>query len=84
MKLELEKFNFKGINIKPMGSLFAVIYDLIHVGLVDSSKNKQAFRNRFIRKFILKASSKIFLYLDSKYMYKSNKITTGYYIEASK
>jgi len=84
IKMELEKSGFRNIDIKPMGSLFAVIYDLLYTSLTFISKKPQTFRNRFTRKFILRPLSIIFLFLDKKYMYKSTNITTGYYIEASK
>lgn len=84
IKFELEKAGFSDIKITPMGSLFAVIYDLLYTSLTFISKEPQTFRNRFIRKFTLRPLSSIFLYLDKKYMYKSKNITTGYYIEASK
>jgi ubiquinone/menaquinone biosynthesis C-methylase UbiE len=84
IQLELKKLGFKEVRIEPMGSLFAVIYDLLYSGLTLSSKNEQSFRNRFIRKFIFPFIRSIFLILDKKYAYKSKNITTGYYIEAKK
>lgn len=84
LNLELNKLQYKDIKIQPMGSVFAVIYDLIHVSLADASKQRYSIRNRFIKKFILPILSKAFLYLDSKYKYKSKYITTGYSIEAIK
>ena len=84
IRLELEKAGFTNIKIEPMGSLFAVIYDFLHVSLNMASKNKNAFKNKIIRKFIMPVLAKLFLWLDNKYMYKSKIITTGYYIEATK
>jgi ubiquinone/menaquinone biosynthesis C-methylase UbiE len=84
LKLELKKLGFKNIKIEPMGSLFAVIYDLIYSSLTLSSKNSQSFRNRFLRRFILPIFAKILMFLDKKYMYKSKYITTGYFIEVYK
>lgn len=84
LRLELSKLGFKKIMIEPMGSTFAVIYDIVYSSLTLASKKPQRFRNRFIRKFILPLFSKFFLVLDRKYMYKSKHITTGYYIEAIK
>lgn len=84
IKLELEKVGFRDIDIRSMGSLFAVIYDLIYVSLNKASKNSQSFRNRIIRKVILSSFAKLFIFLDKNYMYKSKTITTGYYVEAKK
>jgi len=84
IRLELEKIGFNDISIKPMGSLFAVMYDLVYASLTLSSKNAQSFRNRVIRKIILPPISRLFLLLDRHYLYKSKNITTGYYIEAKK
>jgi SAM-dependent methyltransferase len=82
--LELEKLNLTNITIQPMGGVFAVIYDLILVSLNGASKNKSAFKNRFIRKFLMPILAKGFLFLDLKYEYKSKYITTGYYIVSKK
>jgi len=84
IKLEFEKAGFNDIEVKPMGSLFAVIYDIIYTSLTFTSKKSQSFRNRFIRRFILRPLSSLFLYFDRIYMYKAKNITTGYYIEARK
>jgi ubiquinone/menaquinone biosynthesis C-methylase UbiE len=84
IRLELEKIGFQNIQIEAMGSVFAVIYDLLHVSLNMESKNRDAIKNKIIRKFIMPVLSKIFLWLDRKYMYKSKSITTGYSIEAIK
>lgn len=81
---ELKKLSFKDVIIKPMGSVFAVIYDLLHVSLVMASKNRKAFKNRAINKFIMPPLAKVILWLDKKYEYKNKAITTGYYIEAKK
>lgn len=84
IRMELENIGFKDVYIKPMGSLFAVIYDLVYVSLNKASKNSQSTRNRFIRRFILPIIAKLFLFLDRKYIYKSKIITTGYCIETTK
>jgi ubiquinone/menaquinone biosynthesis C-methylase UbiE len=84
IRLELEKIGFQSIQIKAMGSVFAVIYDLLYVSLNMESKNRNAFKNKVIRNSIMPILSKLFLWLDRKYMYKSKAITTGYYIEATK
>ena len=84
IRLELEKIGFNEIKIEPMGSVFGVIYDFLYVSLNVASKNRNAFKNKVARKFIMPILAKSFLWLDKKYMYKSKAITTGYYIEAKK
>jgi len=80
IKLELTIKNFEIVHLEPMGSLFAVMYDLLHVSLGMASKNKKALKNRIITKLILPVIAKFCLYLDKYYYYKSNWITTGYFI----
>jgi len=84
LKLELDNHKFLEITISPMGSIFAVMYDLLYSSLTLASKNSQSFRNRFIRKFILPVIAKVFNWLDNIYIYKSQYITTGYYVKAKK
>ena len=83
-RIEFNKAGFKNANIEPMGSLFAVVFDLLHVSLGIASRNNQALKNRFANKFIMPLLSKIFLALDNKYFYKSSIITTGWYVTAQK
>jgi len=45
IKMELQKNGFDNINILPMGGLFAVIYDLIHISLNKESKNFSSLKN---------------------------------------
>lgn len=84
IRLELEKIGFQSIKIEHMGSLFGVIYDLIYVSLNIQSKNRDALKNKIVRRFIMPMLSKLFLWFDKKYMYKSKAITTGYYVKAKK
>ena len=81
---EVTTIGFKNIVIIPMGSFFAVIYDLLYVAFGMASKNRSSFRNKLINYKILPFLGNFFIFLDSKYIYKSKIITTGYYIEASK
>lgn len=81
---ELKKLGFKNIVITPMGGIFAVIYDLLHVSLGSASKNRDALKNKIIGKFIMPILAKVFKWLDKKYEYKNKTITTGYFIEAYK
>ena len=77
---ELHKIGFSSVDITPMGSVFAVIYDLLYVSLGMASKNRDAFKNKVIRKFVMPVLAKVFMWLDKKYEYKSKTITTGYSI----
>lgn len=80
----LSEVGFREIKIEPMGSLFAVVYDLLRYSLIVASKNKRAIKNRLIIRFILPTFSRICLHLDQKYSYKNKFITTGYFIEGVK
>jgi SAM-dependent methyltransferase len=84
IKLEFEKVEFTIEKITPMGSLFAVIYDLLYISLGMVSKNRNALKNRIARKFFMPIVAKLFLRLDRYYIYKAKKITTGYFVEAVK
>lgn len=84
IKLEFEKVGFTILKIEPMGGFFAVIYDLLFVSLTMASKNRNSFKNKVIRKSFMPVLAKVFFWLDSRYIYKSSRITTGYFIEAKK
>ena len=84
IKLEFEQAGFIVDKIEAMGSVFAVICDLIHVSLVSASKNPAAFMNRVIRKVIMSFAGRFFLWLDRVYIDKSSVITTGYYVSSRK
>lgn len=83
IQLVLLGIGFSEIEIKPMGSLFAVLYDLLFVSLGLASKDSQSLKNRLVRKALDQLLFKPFLWLDSRYAYKSRHITTGFWIEAS-
>jgi len=80
LELELISNGFEINVVKPMGSTFAVIFDLLHVSIGKASKNKGALKNRIISKYIFPFFSRICLLLDKKYYYKSQWITTGYFL----
>jgi len=82
IKLELEILGFNDISVNAMGGVFAVIYDILYVSLNNASKNTNSFKNKIIRRFVLPVIARIFLWLDERYLYKSNIITTGYIVEA--
>jgi SAM-dependent methyltransferase len=84
IRLELEKIGFSYIHIKPMGSVFGVIYDFLCISLNMESRNRNAIKNKIIRKFMMPILARLFLWLDKKYIYKSKAITGGYYIQAKK
>jgi len=81
---ELKNIGFVKINIKPMGSIYAVIYDLIHVSLNGSTKNQYSIKNKVINRLVMPIMAALCKYLDLKYMCKSNIITTGYQVIAEK
>lgn len=74
LRLELENSGFQAINIMPMGSLFAVIYDLLYVST----------SNKFVRKLILYPLSFLFKLFDRMMESRALKINTGYFIDAKK
>jgi len=82
--IEMNKVGFKEVIVKPMGSVFAVIFDLLRVSLGAASKNPNALKNKIINKFIMPLLVKLFLFCDEKYMYKNSKITTGYFVSGYK
>jgi ubiquinone/menaquinone biosynthesis C-methylase UbiE len=84
IKLEFEKVGFTIEKIVPMGSVFAVIYDLLYVSLGMASKNRRALKNRIANKFFMPVLAKLFMWLDKLYNYKAKRITTGYFVEAIK
>ena len=79
LKIELEKVGFEVKQIEPMGSLFAVIYDLLHLSTGVAAKNRNSFLNRVIKKVIMPFLRKVFLHLDSWCAYKAQWITTGWF-----
>jgi len=74
---ELKQCGFSEIQIIPMGSYFAVLYDVINSFLhLSNSRDRKIIRKIFNYFF------KIFLWLDKKNNY--SKITTGYFVIANK
>jgi len=86
LKQELQHagFSYEHISVKPMGSLFAVIYDLLYVSVNNASNDSQSLKNKLLRKVFLPLLKQMFLFLDKRYSYKSKFITTGYYVTAQK
>ena len=84
IKLEFEQAELVLDKIEAMGSIFAVMCDLIHVAVGSASRNPNAFMNRVVRKLVMSVAGKFFLWLDKVYTDKSSMITTGYYIRARK
>jgi SAM-dependent methyltransferase len=83
-EVELEKVQLSMEIIAPMGGLFAVLFDLIYVSLGMASKNRLALKNRIANKLIMPVLFKVFLKLDRIFEYKSNRITSGWYVKAEK
>jgi SAM-dependent methyltransferase len=79
---QLSSIGFKQTVIKPMGGLFAVIFDLI-ISSVMRSPHKGSFVNRKIEYF-LRCLAPIFKCLDNKSNWIESFITTGYFIVAYK
>jgi len=84
IQMEFTKVGFKEINITSMGSLFAVIYDLLYVATGNASRNRNSLKIKLLRKVVMPFLAKIFMFLDKRYEYKGKWITTGFYVEAKK
>ena len=80
IKLEFEKAGFTIEKITPMGSVFAVMYDLLYTSLGMASKNRKALKNRIANRLLMPIIARVFLWFDGLYHYKSSSITTGYFI----
>ena len=84
LEIILKENNFIIEKIEPMGSIFAVFYDLLYVSLGSASKDRKALKIRILMKYILPILAHAFLRLDSLYIYKNQWITTGYFVLAKK
>ncbi len=84
IRLALEQAGYDNITVRPMGSVFAVIYDLLRYSAGPASKNKKGFLNRFFRKRVMPILKFVFIRLDNRYQYKNKYITTGYFVVAEK
>ena len=83
-KLEkvLHAHGFQDVHLRPMGSVFSVIFDLFFV-TVNSISSKKVFLRRFC--FLgLRLTQPVFKWLDALFPKLSNKVTTGYFIIAVK
>jgi SAM-dependent methyltransferase len=84
LKKELERAGLTIIQIEPMGSIFAVIYDLLWISLGMASKNPRSFKNRFVNKCCMPVIRKLFLVAEKRFLYKAKHITTGFFVQATK
>lgn len=84
IKIEMNLAGFDSVDIKPMGSIFSVIYDLFHVSLNSASINKRSITNKILRKYVMPLAHVVCKQLDKYYIYKSRYITTGYFVVCEK
>ncbi len=84
LKIEFKKAGYKDVEIKSMGSVAAVFYDILYASMGIASKSRDSFLNRLIRKILLPPLRWLCFILEKRYAYKANKITTGFYISAYK
>jgi ubiquinone/menaquinone biosynthesis C-methylase UbiE len=83
--LELQNAGFRVDQLESMGSVFAVVYDLLYLALrVDCYPNSKSITNRFTRNFIMPLLRYLVSSLDKKYNNRSQWITTGWYITGTK
>lgn len=84
IRRELINVGFEVQQIHPMGSLFAVIYDLLRNSLLVALKNRVTFMKRLLNKLLMPALARLFLYFDRKSEYLNKWVTTGYYVVGRK
>ena len=84
IRKELEYVGFAVDRLEPMGGLFAVFYDLLHLSLGVASKKRYAIKNRIVRRLFMPVIRRIFFLLDDRFAYKSRWITTGWFCVARK
>ena len=80
LKLEevCSSLGFKDIDIKPMGSFWSVLHDILHVRLGYSHTRSDWIHVKILRK-LLHICSPIFLWLDSRPEVEKKYINTGYF-----
>ena len=84
IKKELKNAGFAVEQLEPMGSLFAVFYDLLYLSLGVASKKRDAIKNRIARRLFMPILRRIFFFLDDRFAYKSRWTTTGWFCVARK
>lgn len=73
----ISSIGFRKIDIKEMGSVFGVMYDLLYVFLNDG---KNTLTKKIVRKIVnIKVIYKMIVKMDGKSINIMQKITTGYY-----
>lgn len=82
LQLQLSRAGFKQITVKPMGGIFAVIFDLFH-HLISRGVNKRSIRSKIFQKLHC-YSFPVFKYLDDRFKWSDQFITSGYFVIASK
>jgi SAM-dependent methyltransferase len=85
LKLEemFKKAEFKDIEIEPMGSLGAVMNDILHVYTGYSQNGQESVLFKILR-FLLKSLRPLFICIDTLTIAQKKYITTGYFITAIK
>ncbi|MFA6174953.1 MAG: methyltransferase domain-containing protein [Phycisphaerae bacterium] len=82
-KLKLQELcknaGFEAVSVKPMGALFSVIYDFLHVSFSYARTRPNALAAKLVRQ-LLKPSKPLSLWLDSKMSNLTNYINTGYFL----
>jgi len=74
---------FEVERIEHMGSIYSVLFDILRYGFV-KSRNRATIRNRLFWRFCLPLVRKMCSYLDAGCIYKSEWITTGFYVSGKK
>ncbi|TBR15801.1 class I SAM-dependent methyltransferase [bacterium] len=79
---ELSRIGFGSISIKPMGGMFSVIFDLVHVFTVRNPKQR-SFLNRALIN-LKKPVARIFMLFEKMFPWTVEFMTTGYFVIAYK
>lgn len=80
----LNSMGYSDVEVTPMGSYGAVLYDITYNAVNNSSKNPTSIKSKILRRIGLPIFRRICKLLEKRYQYKNKKITTGYFVTAHK
>ncbi len=85
LRLELERAGFFEFDIRPMGSVGAVISDLLNSAVRSALRNSsKSIGKRLFARFGLPFLDRIFQWLEQHGTFKNDAVTSGYYCIAYK
>lgn len=80
----LEQTGYSEIDIQPMGSVFAVIFDLLDYASTSAARRSRPRAHKFFRERILRSVKPIFLYFDERSIHVGRVISTGFFVSGKK